>query len=172
MANDSEVNFQLKKNLSQPANGMFKVWPLFIESQQAILSATQFVIEMNRFVKDPEAYAAPVQQMQELHTRIDGLITFARGRTQEATTQTIGPEATAAQALRCMSIVKLNRSDRLHLCMVLLVWPSLTLSTVHASSYTDTAPFPTCRSSRSHIATSSKLRQTSIWVSSKTSQSG
>ena len=64
---------------------------------------------MNRFVKDPEAHAAPVQQMQELHTRIDGLITFARGRTHEATTQTTDPEATAAQALRCMSVVKLNR---------------------------------------------------------------
>ena len=64
---------------------------------------------MNRFVKDPEAHAAPVQQMQELHTRIDGLITFARGRTHEATTQTTDLEATAAQALRCMSVVKLNR---------------------------------------------------------------
>jgi hypothetical protein len=92
-----------------PANIASEVWSLFIESQQAILSATQFVIEMNRFVKDPKLHAAPIQQMQELHTRIDGLITFARGRTHEATSKTADPEATAAQALRCMSIVKLNR---------------------------------------------------------------
>jgi hypothetical protein len=109
MVDDSEVSSQVKEYRSKSANVAFKVWPLFIESQQAILSATQFVIEMNRFVKDPEAHAAPIQQMQELHTRIDGLITFARGRTHEATGQNTDPEATAAQALRCMSIVKLNR---------------------------------------------------------------
>lgn len=68
---------------------------------------------MNRFVENPETQTAPVQQMQELHTRIDGLITFAGGRTHEVTLQTTDPEATAAQALGCMSIVKLNRSDRL-----------------------------------------------------------
>jgi hypothetical protein len=67
---------------------------------------------MNRFVKDPEAHTAPVKQMQELHHRIDCLVTFASGRTHEAKVQAAGPEVTAAQALRCMSIVKLNRSDR------------------------------------------------------------
>lgn len=72
---------------------------------------------MNRFVKNPEAHAAPIQQMQDLHTRIDGLVTFARGKTHEMTTQTADPEATAARALRCMSIVKLNRSDCLLVCI-------------------------------------------------------
>jgi len=168
MADDTEVSFQIKQDLSKPADVACKVWPLFIESQQAILSATQFVIEMNRFVKEPETHAAPVQQMQELHTRIDGLITFARERTHEATSQTTDPEATAAQALRCMSIVKLNRSDRSRIC----IWSSLTLYAAHASSYTDTVPFLICRSSRSHIVTSNKLQQISIWASLRTSQSG
>ena len=68
---------------------------------------------MNRFVKDPEAHAAPIQQMQELHARIDGLITFASEGKNEINAQTTGPEATAAQALRCMSVVKLNRSAHL-----------------------------------------------------------
>lgn len=109
----------------------FKVWSLYIESQQAILSATEFVIEMNRFVKNPETQTAPVQQMQELHTRIDGLITFASDRTHEATFQTTDPEATAAQALRCMSIVKLNRSDRIHVSAFSLRRSLLTLQAAH-----------------------------------------
>lgn len=120
MSDDSEVSFQIKEYPSQPTNVTCKVWPLFIGSQQAILSATQFVIEMNRFLKDPEAHAAPVQQMQELNTRIDGLITFARGKTHEAASQTTDPEAIAAQALRYMSIVKLNRSDCLRVCVFYL----------------------------------------------------
>lgn len=73
------------------------------------MAATQFVIKMNRFVKDPEAHAAPIEQMQELHTRIDGLLAFAHGRTHSAAVQFTNPEETAARALRCMSIVKLNR---------------------------------------------------------------
>jgi hypothetical protein len=161
MADDSEVSLQFKKPCSQRTDFVCKVWPLFIESQQAILSATQFVIEMNRFVKDPKAHDAPVQQMQELHTRIDGLLTFAHGRTQEATSRTTDPETTAAQALRCMSIVKLNRSDHLLIYVLIPIWPLLTLCTVPASNYIDTAPSLTCQSSQSPIATSSKLRQTS-----------
>lgn len=91
------------------ANRQPKVWPLYIESQQAILSATQFVIKMNRFAKDPETHAAPVQDMQELQTRIDGLLAFAHGRDHTGIVQVSNPEETAARALRCMSIVKLNR---------------------------------------------------------------
>jgi hypothetical protein len=99
---------------------------LYIESQRAILSATQFVIEMNRFVKDPKAHAAPLQQMQELHTRIDGLVTFANGRSHKMMAQDTNPEETAAQALRCMSTVKLNRSDRSNKSLAALVWSLLT----------------------------------------------
>jgi hypothetical protein len=99
---------------------------LYIESQRAILSATQFVIEMNRFVKDPKAHAAPLQQMQELHTRIDGLVTFANGRSHKMMAQDTNPEETAAQALRSMSTVKLNRSDRSNKSLAALVWSLLT----------------------------------------------
>jgi hypothetical protein len=85
---------------------------LYIESQRAILSATQFVIEMSGFVKDPKAHAAPLQQMQALHTRIDDLLAFANESSHRAAAQDTNPEVTAAQALRCMSVVKLNRLDR------------------------------------------------------------
>lgn len=83
---------------------------------------------MNRFVKDPETNAAPLQQMQDLHTRIDGLVTFANGRTHEAIAQATDPEVTAAQALRCMSVVKLNRSDHPEIRTLLSMWSLLTLS--------------------------------------------
>ena len=82
---------------------------MYIESQQAILSATQFVIEMNRFVKDPQASPLPHVRMQELHERIDHLVEYASGKPHEGSGQTVDAEATAARALRCMSVVKLNR---------------------------------------------------------------
>jgi hypothetical protein len=94
---------------------------LYIEAQRAILSATQFVIEMNRFVNDPKAHAAPLQQMQELHIRIDGLVAFADARSHKAIVEDTNPEATAAQALICMSVVKLNRSDRSKRCAAVLM---------------------------------------------------
>jgi hypothetical protein len=90
-------------------NHVIQVWPLYIESQQVILAATQFVINMNRFVKDPEANAVPSQEMQDLHTRIDGVVTMTNERAHSEPSQNNDPEATAARALRCMSIVKLNR---------------------------------------------------------------
>jgi len=65
---------------------------------------------MNRFVKDPEANAVPSQEMQDLHSRIDGLVTLTNEEAQtEQSRQATDPEGTAARALRCMSIVKLNR---------------------------------------------------------------
>jgi len=131
----------------------YKVWPLYIESQQAILSATQFVIDMNRFVKSPEEYAAPVEQMQEIHTRIDGLVAFANGKSHETIVQAFDPETTAAQALRCMSIVKLNRSDCPNKSTSLPLRASLILVVVPASSYTDTVPSLTYQYLPSRIAT-------------------
>lgn len=86
-----------------------QVWPLYIESQQVILAATQFVISMNRFVKDPEANTVPSQEMQDLHTRIDGVVTLTNEEARTELNQNNDSEATAARALRCMSIVKLNR---------------------------------------------------------------
>ena len=86
-----------------------QVWPLYIESQQVILAATKFVISMNRFVKDPEANTVPSQEMQDLHTRIDGVVTLTNEEARTELNQNNDPEATAARALRCMSIVKLNR---------------------------------------------------------------
>jgi len=82
---------------------------LYIESQQAILAATQFVISMNRFVKDPDANVVPSQEMQDLHSRIDDLVTLTNEEVRKEPSLATDPEATAARALRCMSIVKLNR---------------------------------------------------------------
>lgn len=87
-----------------------KVWKLFIESQQAILSATQFVIEMNHFVQDPENSEMPVQKMQDLHTLIDNLIVAADQTPVDTAPTPTDPEGTAARALHCLSVVKLNRS--------------------------------------------------------------
>jgi N-acyl-L-homoserine lactone synthetase len=130
-----------------------KVWPLYIEAQRAILSATQFVIEMNRFVQDPKAHAAPLQQMQELHIRTDGLVAFANARSHKAIVQDTDPEATAAQALVCMSVVKLNRSDRFRKRTAVLMWSLLTQWAVRGSRYTDIVLSPTCQFSPSHIVT-------------------
>lgn len=47
--------------------------------------------------------------MRGLHKRIDDLITFANEDPLAHTQHSVDSEATAARALRCMSIVKLNR---------------------------------------------------------------
>lgn len=109
MANDPRVSGMTSLE-GQPVN-LFtsQVWPLYIESQQAILAATQFVISMNRFVKDPDSNVVPAQEMQDLHKRIDGLIPLTNEGAHTALGQTTNPEVTAARALRCMSVVKLNR---------------------------------------------------------------
>ncbi|KAM0715677.1 hypothetical protein Q7P37_009176 [Cladosporium fusiforme] len=83
-------------------------WQLYIDSQQAILAATQFVIEMNQYVKEPQNYPMPFEKMQNLHRHIDELILFANQEPLVNPQQPTDPEATAARALRCMSIVKLN----------------------------------------------------------------
>lgn len=74
-----------------------------------ILAATQFVISMNSFVKDPDANAVPSQEMQDLHSRIDRVVTSTNEGAHPELSQSTDPEATAARALRCMSTVKLNR---------------------------------------------------------------
>lgn len=153
------------------ANRQSKVWPLYIESQQAILAATQFVIKMNQFVKNSEAHAAPVEQMQELHTRIDGLLAFAHGRTHTATVQVPSPEQTAAQALRCMSIVKLNRYADI-LQFMCTEWHLMTLVIVHESSSTDIAPSPIYPYSPNHTVISSRHPRTSTWASSRILRNG
>lgn len=86
-----------------------QVWQLFIESQQTILSATQFVIEMNRHTNDFQEHMLPLKDMHDLHHRIDGLLVIAKQHTRIRTNNPDDPEAIAAQALRSMSIVKLNR---------------------------------------------------------------
>jgi hypothetical protein len=108
MANDHAVSVAVS-TCQQSANRAIQVWPLYIESQKAILAATQFVISMNRFVKDPEANVVPSQEMQDLHSRIDDVVTLTNEGVHPELSQTTDPEATAARALRCMSIVKLNR---------------------------------------------------------------
>jgi hypothetical protein len=108
MANDPGVSVTLSMH-RQSVNHIIQVWPLYIESQQVILAATQFVISMNRFVKDPEANTVPSQEMQDLHSRIDSVVTLTNDRAHPELGQNTDSEATAARALRCMSIVKLNR---------------------------------------------------------------
>lgn len=52
----------------------------------------------------------PVQKMQDLHTLIDNLIVAADQTPVDTAPTPTDPEATAARALHCMSVVKLNRS--------------------------------------------------------------
>lgn len=51
----------------------------------------------------------PFEKMHSLHKHIDELILFANQEPLATSPQSTDPEVTAAQALRCMSIVKLNR---------------------------------------------------------------
>lgn len=139
-----------------------QVWQLYIESQQAILSATQFVMEMNQYVKDPQQHSLPFERMRGLHKHIDELITFANEVPLAHTQQPVDSEATAARALRCMSIVKLNRCVLFEEMRMIVVHTDQSPLAAPASNYTDTAPSQTYQFSLNATATSNRRPQTSI----------
>ncbi|KAH8194721.1 hypothetical protein TruAng_011114 [Truncatella angustata] len=87
-----------------------EAWPLYIKSQQAILAATQFVIELNDTMKSHSDMSTVYQKMIELELMLEPLIAASENWVLScpATQLADQHEAAVAQTLRCMSRIKLN----------------------------------------------------------------
>ncbi|KAI1756634.1 hypothetical protein F4782DRAFT_549135 [Xylaria castorea] len=87
-----------------------QAWPTFVRSQQAILAATQFVIDFNKVRKAEADMSRIYARMQELEGLLEPLITQSESWSSNySLTQPVDrSEAVVANALRCMSRIKLN----------------------------------------------------------------
>lgn len=82
-----------------------------MQSQRAILAATQFVIELNKAIKENADMAPIHRKMTELENSIEPLLARSEPWLLPATTTSpLDPaETVLARSLRCMATIKLNR---------------------------------------------------------------
>ncbi|KAI8632443.1 C6 zinc finger domain-containing protein [Xylariaceae sp. FL1651] len=87
-----------------------EAWSVFVQSQQAILAATQFVIEFNKARKAGTDMTRIFNRMQDLERMLEPLIIQSESWPSNCSlTQPVDRgEAVLAHALRCMSRIKLN----------------------------------------------------------------
>ncbi|OHE91282.1 hypothetical protein CORC01_13397 [Colletotrichum orchidophilum] len=88
-----------------------EAFAVYIQAQQAILSATQFVIELNKTVKSGGDMARIYARMKEMEAYLEPLNTMADSWILQSTTTTpLDPtEEILSRSLRCMARIKLNR---------------------------------------------------------------
>ncbi|KAK8118845.1 uncharacterized protein PG998_003471 [Apiospora kogelbergensis] len=87
-----------------------QAWYWFMKSQQAILAATEFVIDLNKAVASEADMTPSYQRMMELETFLEPLITESEQWVLNCPmTQPVdNDEAVVAHSLRCMARIKLN----------------------------------------------------------------
>lgn len=87
-----------------------EAWPIFIKSQQTILSATQFVVDLNQAMEQKANLCFLCDRMQELHSVLEPLVASSENWCRESWSSgpSDAPEAIVAHSLRCMSKIKLN----------------------------------------------------------------
>ncbi|KAI1502398.1 hypothetical protein F5X99DRAFT_379361 [Biscogniauxia marginata] len=87
-----------------------EAWPLFIQSQQAILAATQFVIDFNKARKAQGDMTRIFNRMRELESLLEPLV--VKSESYVSNCPLMQPvdsrEAVLSHSLRCMSRIKLN----------------------------------------------------------------
>ncbi|KAL2070283.1 hypothetical protein VTL71DRAFT_13309 [Oculimacula yallundae] len=90
--------------------GDLGAWPVFLQSQQAITSATQFVIDLDATLKLGSNTTAIWDRMLELEAIIEPLIVAADSWTLSSTPPLSldSSEMVVGQALRCIARIKLN----------------------------------------------------------------
>jgi hypothetical protein len=86
----------------------------YIKAQRAILASTQFVIELNKAVRDNADMTPIYERMKELEALLEPLL--AHSETWLLTSTTTSPvapgEAVVARSLRCMASIKLNSAHQ------------------------------------------------------------
>ncbi|KAI1100122.1 hypothetical protein F4804DRAFT_319865 [Jackrogersella minutella] len=87
-----------------------EVWPLFVQAQQAILAATQFVIDFNKARKEQSDMTRIFNRMRELERLLEPLIIKSESWILNCPlTQPVDKrESVLSQSLRCISRIKLN----------------------------------------------------------------
>ena len=84
---------------------------MFVQAQQAILAATQFVIKLNKARKDGTGMSHIFNRMQELERFIEPLV--AKSETWVLDCPLTQPvdrqEIVVSQSLKCLARIKLNR---------------------------------------------------------------
>ncbi|WQF86453.1 Putative zn(2)Cys(6) fungal-type DNA-binding domain-containing protein [Colletotrichum destructivum] len=87
-----------------------EAFAVFIQAQQAILSATQFVIELNKTVKSGGDMTRIYTRMKEMEQYLEPLNAMADSWILQSTTTTpLDPtEEVLSRSLRCMARIKLN----------------------------------------------------------------
>ncbi|KAI1468874.1 uncharacterized protein F4812DRAFT_424975 [Daldinia caldariorum] len=85
-------------------------WPLFVEAQQAILAATQFVIDFNKARKEQSDMTRIFNRMKDLERILEPLITKSESWILNCPlTQPVDKrESVLSQSLRCIARIKLN----------------------------------------------------------------
>ncbi|GKT49498.1 uncharacterized protein ColSpa_09679 [Colletotrichum spaethianum] len=88
-----------------------EAFAVYIQAQQAILSATQFVIELNKTVKSGGDMTRIYARMKEMEQYLEPLNAMADSWILQSTTTTpLDPtEEVLSRSLRCMARIKLNR---------------------------------------------------------------
>lgn len=84
---------------------------MFVQAQQAILAATQFVIELNAAVQANADMAHIYDRMRDLELFLDPLSTAADSWVLPSTASSAVDfgEEVVSRSLRCMARIKLNR---------------------------------------------------------------
>ncbi|KAI1432207.1 hypothetical protein GGR50DRAFT_689103 [Xylaria sp. CBS 124048] len=87
-----------------------EAFPTFVRAQQAILAATQFVIDFEKIRKAGTDFSRIYQRMQDLERLLEPLIIQSESwPSNHSLTQLVDRnEAVLANSLRCMSRIKLN----------------------------------------------------------------
>lgn len=88
-----------------------QAFSLYIQAQRSILAATQFVIELNKAVKENADMYPIYERMKELERFLEPLLSHCEAwLLTSTTTSPVDPtEAVVARSLRCMASIKLNR---------------------------------------------------------------
>ncbi|KAK7958314.1 hypothetical protein PG988_013162 [Apiospora saccharicola] len=106
----SSGSFLLSSTNTFLANKISKAWYWFMKSQQAILAATEFVIDLNKAMASEADMTPSYQRMMELETFLEPLITESEQWVLNCPmTQPVdNDETVVAHSLRCMARIKLN----------------------------------------------------------------
>ncbi|KAF3763401.1 hypothetical protein M406DRAFT_347123 [Cryphonectria parasitica EP155] len=87
-----------------------EAFTVFMQAQRAILAATQFVIELNKALKENADMKPIFERMRELEALLAPLLARSEGwLLPSTTTSPVDPaEGVVARSLRCMASIKLN----------------------------------------------------------------
>lgn len=87
-----------------------QAWPVFLSAQQAILAATQFILDQNKALETKSNISYVYEKMEELNSRLDPLLMRADAWFTNSSIMPVdASEAVVALALKSVARIKLNR---------------------------------------------------------------